>query len=92
MIRYRPGFTPVETQNPEGDAPPAPIAAMRPDMIPALNRKDQPPSDAAGMSVKPEPRAAIPAELLAVAPELKAAPEIITNPNPSPTPHLTNEE
>jgi hypothetical protein len=88
VIRSRPGFSPVETVNPDSP-PPAPIAKLQKDMIPALNRRDPPPSDAPGLKANPGPVAPpveVPAEVLAV------APEIIANPNPSPAPHLTNEE
>lgn len=87
MFHSRPGFKPVVT----ADAPTtgAPPARMNADMIPALNRRAAQASAPSStlkfnpMSEAP-PAAAVPPEVL------KVAPEIIANPTPSPEPQLTS--
>ncbi len=87
MIRSRPGFSPITTPDTGPKVPVAPIATLNKDMIPALNRRDQPATSASGMTVKVGAAAPAPAE---VPPEVaRVAPEIIANTHESPAPLLT---
>lgn len=89
MIRSRPGFSTIVTPDTGPKVPAVPMAKLNQDMIPALNRRDQPATSAGRrMSVKAAPvtgtaQTDVPPDVLRV------APEIIANPHASPAPLLT---
>ena len=87
MIRSRPGFSTIVTPDTGPKVPVVPMAKLNQDMIPALNRRDQPATSAGGMSVKDTPAA--PASIVVPPDVLRVAPEIIANPHASPAPLLT---